>query len=112
MRFCYAKTKENFEYRFKIKEDNFREYGKNIINELENFSKSRKDFKIAPNNKEGIRVSFDKNNGDGWFLLRLSVHDPVMALNVESNQLGGCEVILEKIKGFLQRYKGLILNFD
>ena len=36
-------------------------------------------------NREGLRVSFPRGEGDGWFLLRLSVHDPILPLNAESN---------------------------
>lgn len=35
---------------------------------------------IAPVNYEGIRVS----GFGGWFLLRLSLHDPVLPLNIEA----------------------------
>ena len=50
-----------------------------------------KNFDIA--NGEGVRVSLC----DGWFLLRLSVHDPVMPLNIESNSVGGCDVIWQQL---------------
>ena len=45
---------------------------------------------LAPDNYEGIRVSFKDENRNGWFLLRLSVHDPVMPFNTESDSVGGC----------------------
>ena len=54
-----------------------------------------------------MRVSFDKNHGDGWFLLRLSVHDPIMPLNVESDTIGGVDIILNKLMVFLKTCKGL-----
>ena len=46
---------------------------------------------IASDNREGVRISFDLDDGmdNGWFLLRLSVHDPVLPLNVESDVPGG-----------------------
>ena len=66
-----------------------------------------KPFIIAPDNHEGIRVSFDKNNGNGWFLLRLSVHDPIMPMNIESNSVGGVETILKKLEGFFKEFTEL-----
>ena len=38
----------------------------------------RPDWHIAPDNREGVRIVFDLDGGlrNGWFLLRLSVHDP------------------------------------
>ena len=60
-------------------------------------------------NCEGIRVSFDRDNGDGWFLLRLSVHDPIMPLNVESDSEGGVKIICDKLGKFLKTTTGLDL---
>ncbi|RLP86087.1 phosphomannomutase/phosphoglucomutase, partial [Micromonospora sp. CV4] len=64
----------------------------------------------APNNYEGIRVSLDGEHGDGWFLLRLSVHDPIMPLNVESDQKGGVKRILEHLSVYLNGCDGLDLS--
>ena len=55
---------------------------------------------MEPNNYEGIRVTCDKDHGDGWLLLRLSLHDPLMPLNVESNTPGGTKVITDVLRGF------------
>ena len=43
-----------------------------------------------------------RGEGDGWFLLRLSVHDPILPLNLESNSHGGVAQIAEKLKTFFQ----------
>ncbi|MGN1138063.1 MAG: phosphomannomutase/phosphoglucomutase, partial [Ruminococcus sp.] len=61
-------------------------------------------------NREGVRVSFDKDNGNGWFLLRLSVHDPIMPLNIESDSQGGVEIIKAKVMSFLNTTTGLDLG--
>ena len=45
--------------------------------------------------------------GDGWLLLRLSVHDPVMPLNIESGHAGGCREIAGQLAPFLREEKGL-----
>ena len=57
-----------------------------------------------------MRVSFDSENGDGWFLLRLSVHDPIMPLNIESNRAGGVLVIARQLNEFLTTCEGLDLT--
>ena len=98
---------ESREVRIKITEKNFREYGEKVITDMFDFAKKNKDFVIADDNHEGIRVSFDKDNGDGWFLLRLSVHDPIMPLNIESDSTGGVDKIYKKILPFLESCKGL-----
>ena len=45
--------------------------------------------------------------GEGWLLLRLSVHDPVMPLNIESDVKGGCLVMAKKLNEFLKTQSGL-----
>ena len=56
-------------------------------------------------NYEGIRVNCDKDSGDGWFLLRLSLHEPLLVLNIESNTVGGVDIILNALKDFFKNYK-------
>lgn len=97
---------EERELRFKILAPNFREYGNKIIDELTEYAESDADYKIADDNREGIRVS----TPNGFFLLRLSVHDPVMPMNFESNVKGGIDKDIEKIKGFFEKYEELDIS--
>ena len=54
-----------------------------------------------------MRLSFGPEDGCGWLLLRLSVHDPVMPLNIESDVKGGCRRIAEQLAGFMADKAGL-----
>lgn len=90
------------ELRFPIQEIDFRKKGEEILNSLEEYAKNQ-NWHIAPDNREGLRVSFPKGQGDGWFLLRLSVHDPIMPLNIESNTPGGVDIIQKHIDLFFQK---------
>lgn len=101
---------EETEIRFSITEKDFRPCGEKIIDDLTAFAEKTEGWTLADDNREGVRVSFDKDNGNGWFLLRLSVHDPIMPLNIESDSVGGVEIIKEKIMSFLKTTKGLDLN--
>ena len=51
-----------------------------------------------------MRVGADEQHGDGWFLIRRSLHDPLMPTNLESNSKGGVKklasALLEAIGGF------------
>ncbi|KAG4983963.1 hypothetical protein JHK87_028712 [Glycine soja] len=58
----------------------FREYGEAVLKHLENSIGSDPSLLKAPVNYEGVRVS----GYGGWFLLRLSLHDPVLPLNIEA----------------------------
>ncbi len=104
---CLKEPSEQKEIRIKILEEDFRACGERVIADLLSFAQQHEDWHIAPDNREGIRVSFDKDKGDGWFLLRLSVHDPIMPLNIESNTEGGVEVILSQLDEFWGTTKGL-----
>lgn len=94
--------KESEELRFNILSDHFKEIGEMVIDKLKEFA-VKNNITIVPNNYEGIRLSFDKDNGDGWLLLRLSVHDPVMPLNIESNKEGGSKIIAHKLYKFFEK---------
>ena len=100
---------ESREIRYRILEKDFRACGEKIIADLTAYAEQREDWHLADDNHEGVRVSFDKENGDGWFLLRLSVHDPIMPLNIESDSEGGVEKILAQLTAFLQTTQGLDL---
>lgn len=89
------------EVRFPILADDFRPIGEKLIADLEAYAGAN-GWAVAPDNHEGIRISFPEGDGDGWFLLRMSVHDPIMPLNVESNIEGGVKIIAGKVKEFLE----------
>ncbi|KAK6136171.1 hypothetical protein DH2020_030062 [Rehmannia glutinosa] len=63
-----------------LKGGSFREYGEAVLQHLSNITDSDPKLVKAPVNYEGIRVS----GYGGWFLLRLSLHDPVLPLNIEA----------------------------
>jgi len=97
---------ESDELRFNIACSDFKDYGTTVISALEKFLKSEPSFKIADDNREGIRVSAL----DGWFLLRLSVHDPLMPINIESNHVGGVREILQKLYPFFKAQTSLDIS--
>lgn len=97
---------EGVEQRYTITEPDFRAYGEGVLQALETYA-NEQGWDVADDSREGVRVSFGKDDGDGWFLLRLSVHDPVMPLNVESNVQGGCDIILAKLAPFMEAQNGM-----
>lgn len=94
---------EEREYRFKINGDDFKAYGTNALNTFEERAKA-KGYQIAPNSYEGVRITFDTDEVKGWLLLRMSLHDPQMPLNVEGIREGDCDklfdIVLELLEGF------------
>ena len=43
--------------------------------------------------------------GKGWFLLRASLHEPILCLNIEAGFAGGTDKILAELLEFLRQYK-------
>ncbi len=107
--------KESVEFRMNILLDDFKEYGQKVIEDLKVYAESQEGFSLAPDNYEGVRVNMDKDHGNGWFLLRLSLHDPLLPLNIESNDEGGAKIIAKHLAEFIKNYDKLdtssILNF-
>jgi phosphomannomutase len=95
------------EFRIKITTDDFKAYGSEVIEQLQSFAASQPDWQIVPNNYEGVRISCTSAAENGWCLLRLSLHDPVMPLNIESNVSGGVEQIRDRLLTFLQTMESL-----
>lgn len=88
---------EEKELRFRILCDNFKPEGEKIISLFKAEAVSHKGWTACADNHEGIRINSDKSCGNGWFLLRLSVHDPIIVLNAESDEIGGIMKILKDI---------------
>lgn len=101
---------EACELRPKIIPEDFRAYGNSVIESLEQFAKNAEGWTVADDNREGIRVFLDKEHGDGWFLLRLSVHDPLMPFNAESDSTGGVKKIVKEAYTFLKDCPGLDIS--
>lgn len=98
---------ESMEVRFKIKREDFKGYGAEIIEELKSYIDSVEGWKLVPKNYEGIKIMCSKDSGDGWLLLRQSLHEPVLVLNLESDVKGGIDVMLAKLKAFLSKFSDL-----
>ena len=94
---------ESVELRLNITAPDFREAGRTVIERVMDHASYETDWHIAADNREGVRINFDLDDGlqNGWFLLRLSVHDPVLPLNVESDVPGGVRTMLSKLLSVL-----------
>lgn len=87
--------------------EDFRAAGQDILAALEAQVPRQPGWQLAPDNCEGVRVNLDREHGDGWFLLRLSLHDPILPLNVESNVPGGVQRIARELSAFLRGFEAL-----
>ena len=98
---------ESVEFRMNILLDDFKPFGQQVIDELTAYAEKQEGWSLAADNFEGVRVNLDENHGNGWFLLRLSLHDPLLPLNIESNSVGGAKKIATELAGFIASYDKL-----
>ena len=98
--------KEARELRVKIEgADDVKAYGTKVLAAFEQRVRDA-GLSIAAPSYEGVRVVFP----DGWALLRISLHDPNMPLNIESNAEGGADEIERRVKSLLSGFENL--NFS
>ena len=82
----------------------FKTLGAGVIADFTKYAESCPHLTLAPDNCEGVRVNFDKEHGNGWALVRMSLHEPIMPINVESNDVGGNARIKAELYAFLSKY--------
>src|SRR5699024_7270178 len=93
---------ETQEVRFFLDEENFRGLGEKVIQDLAKWPV--KGWIVDRENEEGVRFKTSTPFGTGWFLLRLSLHEPLLVLQVEMDESGKIRQVLEKIHLFLKTY--------
>lgn len=115
------------EVRMPITAEDFGGYADQILDDLkawvsgDNSAESRNmpsafgqtlSMQLVSPNYEGVRINFYNAaaGGDapmGWCLLRRSLHDPLMPLNIESGKEGGAEEIAAMLRPFFFPYSAL-----
>ena len=87
------------EFRIVIGVDEYDIYGELVVEGVERWCEAMAEadgYEIDRENLDGVRVSV----ADGWFMVKMSTHEPTLLFKVESNQKGGVKKILEKIAPF------------
>lgn len=100
------KPLEEGEARVTFTTEHWREEGEFIIENIKGLK--QKGLVLADDNREGVRVSVPA--AKGWFLIRMSVHDPVMPINIESNEAGGVKKISRIVQAYLSAFDGLVTD--
>lgn len=99
---------ESVEVRAAIRAADFRPVGKQAVGAVLEAARGTPGWSVDPENREGVRVHC--GGKDSWFLLRLSVHDPLLVLNAESDRLGGVRAMLSPLRALLSRFSQLDLS--
>ena len=102
---------ESAEIRFHVGEvEDLQANGDRILGELQAKAESIPGWSLEKENYEGVRVNCDAEHGNGWLLLRKSLHEPIMPLNIESDSEGGTRMIAESLYGLIADEKTLDLT--
>ena len=98
---------EAAEIRLSITAEDFKAYGQQVLEDFRAFCAADPRFHIVSPNYEGVRVAFDDEEVKGWLLIRLSLHDPVLPINLESANDGGVDILKERIRPFIEAHSAL-----
>ncbi len=82
----------------------FKTLGEEVLTDFRGYVGKTPYLSFAPSSFEGVRVNFGHAHGDGWTLLRMSLHEPIMPVNLESNSVGGVTKMKAELYGFLKKY--------
>ena len=88
------------ELRFRLLPEDGKAAGAAMLEALARYAAGQPGWSAAPENYEGLRYAVPAQKG--WFLLRMSLHDPLMPLNIESDCPGGVDEILRELTPFLR----------
>ncbi len=88
----------------------FKTLGQALLKDFAAYSEKLAYLTPAAENYEGCRVAYDNKHGEGWALLRMSLHEPILPINVESNQKHGDLKIVKDLYYFLKKYPFLDLT--
>ena len=100
---------EEKEIRLKLTADNFRPDGEAVIACIKAARDSREDW-MANTDYEGVKVTIRLTGGEGFFLARLSLHDPVLPINFESDVPGGVTTMAKQLYDVVKGCKNVDLT--
>ncbi len=90
--------------KFNSASEDFKREGARVIEELKYFMRASKKCSLTPNSYEGVRINYAPDCGDGWTLVRMSVHEAVMPINFASRIIGGDRKMAKSLYYILEKY--------
>lgn len=97
-------AKEEGEYRIKFRSDFSATKAREIVEHVDTAAAKKLGWTVE-DGYEGVRVSVK----GGWFLIRMSVHDPILPVNIESDLKGGVKKTAKAIYRLLKKYKKVLV---
>lgn len=102
---------EAVEVRLPITASDFAAAGRRALDRLPQMPERWPESRVASDNREGVRLLFDLDGGteNAWLMMRLSVHDPVLPVNAESDVPGRLPELLLRLREALEGCEGIDL---
>ena len=94
---------ETTEFRPRISGADFSAYADEVLEAFERFVETKEGWTLTPENFEGVHVTTPA----GWVLMRKSLHDPQIPINVESDRIGGVAETEREVRAFLAGFERL-----
>lgn len=101
----FSEAKEEAEYRLKINVEDFKAYGESLLKELEKKALISDKLTLESPNYEGVKIYI--KNTKSWFLVRLSLHEPIIAINIEGEKIGDIENIITILNQVFDKFKDI-----
>lgn len=98
---------ETTEYRFTIVQEPVFERGNSIIERFKEHVSGIEDLELVQDHLEGARVNFSGRFGQGWFILRMSLHEPLLVWTIESDEPGKITELVEALMPFFLEQEDL-----
>lgn len=98
------------EIRFVLETEDYQALGKQVIDDLNQFGREKTEFEMVPENKEGVRFNVSGNYGEGWFLLRMSLHEPKLVLQMENDIKDSIPTLKATLEPFFAKYEHVVLS--
>ncbi len=83
--------------------ENWRELADKIMPRLNGLAERL--LRLSEDNYEGVRAYV--SHADGYFIVRTSVHDPVLPIYIESDKVGGARSIARFLYSFFNGFTGI-----
>lgn len=98
---------ETIEYRFVIIEEPIFENGHQIIERFKQYLAGNEHLSLVTDHLEGARCNFNGPYGEGWFIVRMSLHEPLLVWTIENDYQNKITPLVEELLPFFLEQKEL-----
>ena len=98
-----TQPEETMEYRFVIVAEPIQENGTAVIDQFKAYLNEQDGIDVIADHLEGVRADFS----NGWFIVRMSLHEPLLVWTLESDTAGALAPLVERFMPFFMEQNAL-----